>query len=457
MLVKLRAHAAAACAIVLVVGTLGPSASAAADLIRGITGCAASAGRSCPVPPVADGGGPGGTVLADGGPTTRTMTLPQGSFSLPASSAPPASMSLPGASTLPGTSTLPAATRPGTMSLPDSTTLPGGSTALPTGSPLPTPTPLPGGPGTPVVAHLPPAVPDQPSSVRPPATTLPAGDTPPPADVPGNGTDTTAQKLGWGATSRVENFDAGLANWEGYTGTGHNGQGLRSPAAATVAGGVLVMSGNAQGTTAGMAWNFGARYGRWEVRMRAPAADSSYHAVMLLWPDKEDWPVGGEVDFAEMSDPTRRTTETFLHYGASNSRVSGSVNIDATQWHNWAVEWTPTGITNYVDGVKWWSTTSTSILPPRSMHLCLQLDWFPEGGAAKPSQMEVDWAAFYPVEGRGASTPPLNSGGTILTTTVKPTTTVAPTTTVTSMPTVPTSSKAATSKIASTLPPPRPG
>lgn len=76
-----------------------------------------------------------------------------------------------------------------------------------------------------------------------------------------------------------------------------------------------------------------------------------------------------------MSDPSRQVTDTFLHYGASNSQVNGSVRIEATTWHNWVVEWTPSGITTYVDGVKWRSTTDTSILPPRSMHPTLQLDW----------------------------------------------------------------------------------
>jgi len=68
------------------------------------------------------------------------------------------------------------------------------------------------------------------------------------------------------------------------------------------AAGILTMNGDAQGTTAGMGWNFGAQYGRWEVRMRAPAADPSYHAVALVWPDAENWPGGGEVDFAGERD-----------------------------------------------------------------------------------------------------------------------------------------------------------
>jgi hypothetical protein len=237
----------------------------------------------------------------------------------------------------------------------------------------------------------------------------------------------------WGTPSKAENFDAGLADWGVYNGQGHAGNGTRSPSAATVANGFLTIAGNAQGASGGMAWNFGAKYGRWEVRMRAPRADPDYHAVMLLWPDAENWPVGGEVDFAEMSDPTRQTTDTFLHYGASNSQVHGSVDIDATRWHNWAVEWTPTGIANYVDGVRWWSTADTSILPPGSMHLTLQLDNF-RGTGLTPSQMDVDWAAFYPVQGSGVGVPPPDSAGTPVTPTTAPTTTTTPVVTTTTVP-----------------------
>src|SRR4029453_6185759 len=113
--------------------------------------------------------------------------------------------------------------------------------------------------------------------------------------------------------------------------------------------GILTLNGDADGNTAGMAWGDGQKYGRWEARVKAPASDPSYHALLLLWPDAENWPTGGEIDFMEMSDHTRRSTDTFLPYGSSNNQVSGSVAADATQWHNWAVEWTRTGITTYLD------------------------------------------------------------------------------------------------------------
>ncbi|MCE3553994.1 glycoside hydrolase family 16 protein [Pseudonocardia sp. RS11V-5] len=206
---------------------------------------------------------------------------------------------------------------------------------------------------------------------------------------------TAAATLGWGTPNREDDFTDGLDGWGLYDGEGHGGNGRRSPDAFSIQGGVLVVTGSPDGTTGGMAWNPGQKYGRWEGRVRAPESDPSYHALLLLWPDAEDWPTGGEVDFMEMSDPDRQSTDMFLHYGADNSQLHGDVEIDATQWHNWAVEWTPDHIAAFVDGAEWWRTDDTGTLPPGPMHLTIQLDWFPHGGDVRESRMEVDWVRQY--------------------------------------------------------------
>ena len=95
----------------------------------------------------------------------------------------------------------------------------------------------------------------------------------------------------------------------------------------TVNGGILTITGDANGTTGGMAWRQGrSKYGRWEARIKSPVADPSYHAVMLLWPDAENWPVGGEVDFMEISDATRQKADFFLHYGEQNHQLHGQLH-----------------------------------------------------------------------------------------------------------------------------------
>ncbi|WP_214404883.1 glycoside hydrolase family 16 protein [Pseudonocardia lacus] len=215
------------------------------------------------------------------------------------------------------------------------------------------------------------------------------------------GADTSAGVLqAWGEPTVTEEFDGPLGEqWRLYDGPGHVGNGIRSPGAVGVDDGLLTITGDAEGTTGGMALFPGQMYGRWEARVRAPAGDETYHALLLLWPDAEDWPVGGEVDFMEMLDPTRQKTKIFIHYGEDNSQVQGEVFTDGTQWHNWAVEWSPEHIIAYLDGREWYRTSDPEVLPPGPMHLAIQLDWFPgkdEDGDVRESQMQVDWVKVYP-------------------------------------------------------------
>lgn len=187
--------------------------------------------------------------------------------------------------------------------------------------------------------------------------------------------------------------DQGL--WYLYDSVGHGGNGVRSPGAISVRDGVLTIAGTANGTTGGMSMKYGRKYGRWEARMQVPRGDDRYHPVLLLWPDAEDWPVGGEVDYAETTAASSGV-EFFLHYSAQNRQTSASKVVDLTQWHNYAVEWTPTGIRGYVDGVQFFSDTDPSHLPPRAMHQTIQLDWFPSGATpTTPSSMNIAWVRLY--------------------------------------------------------------
>jgi hypothetical protein len=93
-----------------------------------------------------------------------------------------------------------------------------------------------------------------------------------PVPINGDGTMTAAQRYGWGSPARVDDFTAGLGQWSTYDGPGHAGNGMRSPGAVTVQNGVLTISGDARGTTGGMRWDFGSRYGAGRARCgRRPA------------------------------------------------------------------------------------------------------------------------------------------------------------------------------------------
>jgi licheninase len=212
---------------------------------------------------------------------------------------------------------------------------------------------------------------------------------------------TAADTFNWGIASRSFEFDnpQSLDEWWLYDGPGHAGNGRRTPAAIGVSGGLVTITGDDQGNSGGMAPNGpGQRYGRWEVCAKSSPAAATYHSVLLLWPDAENWPVGGEIDFMEIWDPTRQDVEAYLHYGADDQRQGGHVRTDATQWHSWAIEWTPDHITVYLDGVQWWRTTDSAHFPPGPMHLCMQLDDF-GGDTRGGGQQIVDWAHEYRLGG----------------------------------------------------------
>jgi hypothetical protein len=258
-----------------------------------------------------------------------------------------------------------------------------------------------------------------PPECRAPAPAPPAdGPTTPPG--PGGGgpagsngqcTTTAADRHGWGRPGQEDGFDGSSIGdtWTPYNGPGHGGNGRRTSEAISVADGQLTITGSENGDAGGMSWGGSQQYGRWEgcVRSPAPAADS-LHTLLLLWPTEENWPVGGEVDFMEISDGARKKVEGFLHFGEDNSQTHGEVALDATQWHAFAVEWTPEKITYFADGEPWFTDTERSHNPPGPMHLTVQLDYF-GGDASGGAEMNVDWVRQWPLEGATTETSPAGS------------------------------------------------
>lgn len=207
-----------------------------------------------------------------------------------------------------------------------------------------------------------------------------------------------ATRFGWtGDLVREDDFDGTELGpgWNVYDGPGHAGNGVRSPEQIGVADGVLRIDGTEDGTTGGVSWEPGQLHGRWEARARYTPGTAAYHQVLILWPDAEDFPVGGEVDYSEVSDPERRRLEFFLHYGEDNDQVSAERTVDMTTWHDYAVEWTPRHVIGYVDGVEFFRSEDPATIPPRAMHPTIQLDWFPDGGPRGTGAMEVDWIRQY--------------------------------------------------------------
>ncbi|MFJ5692645.1 glycoside hydrolase family 16 protein [Arthrobacter sp. NPDC093125] len=225
-----------------------------------------------------------------------------------------------------------------------------------------------------------------------------------PAAATGSGNQ-AATTLGWGPVIAGDEFsNTGVpdrAKWSVYNGKGHAGKGLRSRDAVTVGGGALSIKGDAAGKTGGMSAKFARqKYGKWETRMRVAHNDPQYHPVLILWPDNSADAYNGkcwEIDYAEGNNGPGRMS-FFNHIACpGNGKVHTYAKkaIDTRQWHNYAVEWSPTKITGYIDGVKWYEDTTPANIANVSMHQTIQLDWFPNGGATTPSQMDVDWVRVY--------------------------------------------------------------
>jgi licheninase len=116
--------------------------------------------------------------------------------------------------------------------------------------------------------------------------------------------------------------------------------------------------------------------------------------VLILWPHDNDWPTGGEIDYAEVYNPARQRLHFHLHYGPDDKVIKASKTVDMTRWHQFAVEWTEDHISGYIDGQRYFHTTQRSAQPPERMYQTVQLDYSSneEKGSAT---MEIDWAAKY--------------------------------------------------------------
>lgn len=216
--------------------------------------------------------------------------------------------------------------------------------------------------------------------------------------------DEAGVKNNWPLTAHDE-FDGGTLDeslWNTYTGKTTGGVGRHDPRNITVADGVMTITSRGL-SSAGMAWDKGQQYGRWEVRARTQVGNG-YSAVILLWPDAEDFPRGGEIDFMEQPKGDRTETHFVLHYGKDNSQTGVTVPGDFTQWHTYAVEWTPDHVAGFIDGQETFRTTDKEQIPPRPMHLAIQQDIGPFGNgwaegpdATTPAEvkLDVDWVRIY--------------------------------------------------------------
>jgi hypothetical protein len=235
------------------------------------------------------------------------------------------------------------------------------------------------------------------------ATSTGGGSTTPPASDDGT---QAAVVLGWGPVIDGDEFDYSgpprSDKWSMYDGPGHDGNGIRSPSAFNVANGVLTCYGDNTngGTTGGMAFDRETKYVRIEWRVRTYSVNpqgngNRYHPVLIMWPTSDRWPQDGEYDFFEC-DCDSGKYEHFEHIPGNDGSAQeyDSFPLDIQNYHNYAFEWSKTGIKGFVDGKKVWEYNGSYILAPGTMHPTMQLDNF-HGSNMEPAKFESKWVRIY--------------------------------------------------------------
>lgn len=211
-------------------------------------------------------------------------------------------------------------------------------------------------------------------------------------------------QLGW-VLKAQENFDGNTLNrgrWGVYEGAGTAGIGTRSASILSVSDGQLHENAR-DSITGGVCWCKDGQgdqtYGKWEIRARMDNG-KGYSPAILLWPKSERWPIDGEIDIVEMSEPYRNKAFFTLHWGANNSQAQHSETGDFTQWHTYGVDWQPTYIKYYLDGQLKYTNTNPAAIPKTPMHIALQVDsgdgrWMSRPDPGVTSGLHVDWVKMY--------------------------------------------------------------
>jgi len=136
-------------------------------------------------------------------------------------------------------------------------------------------------------------------------------------------------------------------------------------------------------------------YGRYAVRFRADPLPG-YKVAWLLWPDSENWPHDGEIDFPE-GDLDDQICGYVHHLGATvgNDQDAVCTGVSFTGWHTTVIEWTASQVVMYLDGRV--ILRSTTRIPNTPMHWVLQTETslFSVPSPATSGHVLIDWVAAW--------------------------------------------------------------
>lgn len=229
-----------------------------------------------------------------------------------------------------------------------------------------------------------------------------------------------------------DNFDGDtIQQWwrvKNYPHPNYNGEAqwyTNRPSNVRVEGGNLVIQANREAYE-GKEWTSGRldtnnavepHFGRLEARIKMPVGLGFWPAFWTLGAYHGDpgigmaWPTCGEIDIMEALN-SESSSRSAIHGTSLSSQDVIFPNIDRTQWHVYAVEWTPTAIDYYVDAEKHWTVDVTGMPEfnwPHFLLLNLAMDGWaatPDGTTPDGAQMLVDWVRVWAPVGDLTPKPP---------------------------------------------------
>ena len=165
----------------------------------------------------------------------------------------------------------------------------------------------------------------------------------------------------------------------------------------------------------------GFQYGRLEARVRTSTGTGVWPAFWLLGAniDTRSWPGCGEIDIMELKGQEPNRVWGTLHGPNGSLGDVGALASGMSDWHTYAIDWTPTSITWFVDGKAFKKITKAQYVngqDPRvwvfdhEFYLILNLALGGNfvGGPSDPSinaaQSEYDYVRYYSIDGLGILT-----------------------------------------------------
>ncbi|WP_299679412.1 family 16 glycosylhydrolase [uncultured Tenacibaculum sp.] len=151
------------------------------------------------------------------------------------------------------------------------------------------------------------------------------------------------------------------------------------------------------------------KYGRVEVRAKLPEGAGTWPAIWMLGSNFSTvgWPFSGEIDIMEQTGADKNTVLATCHWQdtASNTKAdfgqTTSITNATSEFHLYTLEWTDTSISVYLDNVKYYELSNSSVLPfNENFFLILNVAMGGTLGGAidagfSEAKMEIDYVRVY--------------------------------------------------------------